>query len=36
MKCNNKKTGCYHDNSIHLDGNGKCIVRGCKYEKFET
>jgi len=35
MNCNNKKTGCYHDNSIHMDGNGKCLVRGCKCEKLE-
>ena len=35
MKCNNKEIGCYHDNAIHLDGIGKCIVKGCKCEKFE-
>ena len=34
LKCSNKKIGCYHDNSVHLDGNGKCIVRGCKCDKF--
>ena len=34
MNCNNK-SGCHHDNSIHEDGNGKCLVRGCKCEKFE-
>lgn len=35
MNCNNKKIGCYHDNSIHADVDGKCLVRGCKCEKFE-
>ena len=36
MKCNNKKMGCYHDKIIHLDGNGKCIMKKCKCEKFEN
>jgi hypothetical protein len=36
MKCDNKKIGCYHDNSIHMEGNGECLVRGCKCEKFEN
>ena len=35
MNCNNKKGGCYHDNSIHFEGNGKCLVRGCKCEKYQ-
>jgi hypothetical protein len=36
MQCNNKKIGCYHDNSIHSDGNGKCLVRGCKCTEFKS
>ena len=36
MNCNNKKIGCYHDDAIHLEGKGKCIVKGCKCEKFES
>jgi len=35
MNCNNKKIGYHHDNSIHMDGDGKCLVRGCKCEKLE-
>lgn len=35
MKCNNRKIGCYHDNVIHFEGNGKCLVRGCKCEKYQ-
>ena len=34
MKCSNKAVGCYHDNVVHLDGDGRCIVRGCRCEKF--
>ncbi len=36
MKCENKIIGGYHDNSIHMKGHGKCLVRGCKCEKFES
>ena len=36
MQCNNKKIGCYHDSSIHGDGNGKCLVRGCKCMEFKS
>lgn len=35
MKCNNKDVGCYHDKAIHMDGDGKCLVRGCKCEKYK-
>ena len=35
MNCNNKKIGCYHDNVIHFEGNGKCLVKGCKCEKYQ-
>jgi hypothetical protein len=35
MNCHNLKIGCYHDNAIHLNGNGRCLVRGCKCEKFQ-
>ncbi len=35
MNCNNKKIGCYHDNSIHFEGNGKCLVKFCKCEKYQ-
>ena len=35
MRCNNKKTGCYHDDVIHFEGNGKCLVKGCKCEKYK-
>jgi len=36
MQCNNKKIGCYHDSSIHSNGNGKCLVRGCKCMEFKS
>jgi len=35
MICNNKIIGCYHDNSIHFEGSGKCLVKGCKCEKYQ-
>ena len=35
MNCKNVKIGCYHDNAIHFEGKGKCLVRGCKCEKFQ-
>jgi hypothetical protein len=35
MNCSNKKIGCYHDNLIHDEGKGKCLVKDCKCEKFE-
>jgi len=36
MKRSNKEVGGYHDNSIHMEGNGKCLVRCCKCEKYES
>ena len=36
MKCTNSIVGCYHDNTIHMDGDGKCLVRGCKCEKYQS
>jgi len=35
MNCNNKKIGCYHDNSIHFEGNERCLVKGCKCKKYQ-
>jgi len=35
MNCKNEKVGCYHDNVIHFESLGKCLVRGCKCEKFK-
>ena len=35
MICNNKIIGCYHDNSIHFEGSGKCLVKGCKCKKYQ-
>ena len=35
MNCKNKTTGCYHDNLIHFEGRGKCLVKHCKCEKFQ-
>ncbi len=35
MNCNNKEIGCYHDEAIHYEGHGKCLVKGCKCKKFE-
>ena len=35
MNCKNVKIGCFHDNAIHFEGNGKCLVRGCICEKFQ-
>ena len=35
MKCNNTKTGCYHEKDIHEDGNGTCLVKGCKCDKYK-
>lgn len=29
MQCRNLATGCYHDRAAHLDGSGRCLVRGC-------
>ena len=31
-----KKIGGYHDNSVHSDGNGKCLVCGCKCVEFKS
>ena len=35
MNCSNKTIGCYHDNSIHLEAKGKCLVKDCKCQNFQ-
>ena len=35
VNCKNKEIGCYHDNSIHMEGNGKCLVKDCRCKKFQ-
>ena len=34
MQCRNGEAGCYHDRAVHLDGGGRCVVRGCRCARF--
>lgn len=35
MKCQNIEIGCYHEKDIHEDGNGSCLIQGCKCIKYK-
>lgn len=35
MKCYNTEIGCYHENDIHEDGVGRCLMKGCKCKKYQ-
>ena len=34
LQCRNLDAGCYHDLAAHLDGSGRCLVRGCACGRF--
>ena len=36
MKCFNTEIGCYHNQVIHFEGKGKCLMKGCNCQEFKN
>lgn len=34
MNCRNMGVGCYHLRAVHMDGRGRCTIRGCMCAGF--
>ena len=35
MKCHNIESGCFHEQDIHEEGSGSCLVKGCKCKSYK-